>query len=93
MSLELYKKELDELVKKVTNLPLQDSLDFAHELFSHCTSLYINLAYGAGGKDGWKKKFNDTMQLELDNLYSAISSPEAEEFVNTLSEKGTSHRN
>ena len=87
MSIEIYKNQLIDLIKKVNDLGIQDSLDFAHELFSQSTSLYINLAYASAGKEGWKERFNQAMQIELDALYMAMKSPEAEKYVDSLPEK------
>ncbi len=75
MSLEIYKKQLQSLIKKVNQHGVQDSLDFAHELFSQSTSLYINVAYAVAGKEGWKEKFNQDVQIELDSLYIGIKYP------------------
>ena len=88
MSVEKWKKRLKDICSEANHLRLADSQEAAHELFMSSMSMYSNISYAIGGKENWKKAFQDLVQQDLDEIAKIIRMEEVEKYVNSLPDKG-----
>ena len=70
--LEKCKEKLENLCEDIRHLKVKEAYEMGHDLFMHSISIYANVSFAIGGKEGWKKTFQDVIQEQLNKVAKVV---------------------